>query len=1086
MSIRPFNRFLVTAVGCLLAIGPVFAQGEIGRHKVGEIQPHRLSTAHPYTGGIDHVFEIRHPGATYVKVHFERFELAPGDRLVVSNPDGTERYVFTDRGYKNKGQDFWVTSVLGDTAVLRLQSDNFSGAFGFNVDYYSYGIVDLFPDTNETESVCGNNNWADVECYVTSHPTEHDRARRAVVVLFNGVENCTGVKIGCPNQIMSNEHCVTSQAEVDLTEVRYEYQRSDCGAGTTSFSEAYLGDVFQQDNFTLDYSVFTVEGASPNYEAAELDPRLPPVGERIYISGHPAGGPKKLTIEDDTSPTGLCRVDFSPTNGRGTDTDIGYFCDTTGGSSGSPVWSGVTHQVIGLHHFGGCPNSGVRIDLIHPEIESLLMTCCETPPATPVISAVVNGDNQVDVSWNDSDLPGITEYAVKRSRTPGGPYDTIATIADTSLGVANGPGYLFSDTDVSGGIEYFYVVESTDGIQCTSDPSAEVSVTATGVCLLPPLFSGIQSVSVPASSICTLDIAWNAGTPECGAAVVYNVHRSTTSGFTPSGSNLIAGGLTATTYRDINQLVSGAQYFYKVRAIDTANGVEDSNPAQGGAFAAVGCTTASSCPDNPFVDVSPDGPLTVCQNGGPTLTANLTAGIGPFHYQWLRDGLPIPAATGPDYTPNDVGTFTYNVRVRADACADDVFDGVSTALTRVNTPFFDGLQSALNPQNATCTIDLAWNPATSVCPGPIEYVIYRDTTAPVARIPANVLAGGLSGTSHSDVEGLVNDQFYFYNVQARDASTGRFDGNTRDLVAKPDGPNDGIRTHYLEDFSAAMVLNDWTVTTGPGPHTCGDWAIGTSATSAPVLSSGDYLIADNRCAPVLPRTSTTATSPVIDLVIGGLQSVTLRVNVRFDYSTTNTVETGRIDVWDGSQWINLWTSTTADVNQQMTFDVTAYAANNPGFMMRFDYQDASVDNFFSIDNVTLVTDVLSACATEAAGPLPIAPGSLVVDRTPGASAAFDVVWDAASCPTTGYDLLYGDLANVASYALVGSECSIGTSGTYSWTAVPGGNLYFLVVGTDGAGTESSWGRNAGFAERNGTAASNQCGNLAKDTTGVCP
>ncbi len=99
-------------------------------------------------------------------------------------------------------------------------------------------------------------------------------------------------------------------------------------AGATSFSEGYLGDQFQQDNFTLDYSVFTVEGASDDYERAELDPRLPPVGERIYISGHPAGNPKKLTIEDDTSPNGLCRVDISPTDGRGTDTDIGYFCDT--------------------------------------------------------------------------------------------------------------------------------------------------------------------------------------------------------------------------------------------------------------------------------------------------------------------------------------------------------------------------------------------------------------------------------------------------------------------------------------------------------------------------------------------------------------------------------------------------------------------------------------------------------------------------------------------------------------------------------------------------------------------------------------
>jgi hypothetical protein len=83
-------------------------------------------------------------------------------------------------------------------------------------------------------------------------------------------------------------------------------------------------------------------------------------------------------------------------------------------------------------------------------------------------------------------------------------------------------------------------------------------------------------------------------------------------------------------------------------------------------------------------------------------------------------------------------------------------------------------------------------------------------------------------------------------------------------------------------------------------------------------------------------------------------------------------------------------------------------------------------------------------------------------------------------------LLYGDLNDVASYALLGGECSIGTSGSYSWTGVPGGNLYFLLVGTDGSATESSWGQVGGYGERNGSGASNRCGISAKDVTGVCP
>ncbi|WP_181320148.1 hypothetical protein [Saccharothrix carnea] len=50
---------------------------------------------------------------------------------------------------------------------------------------------------------------------------------------------------------------------------------------------------------------------------------------------------------------------------------VSYRCDTEGGSSGSPVLSRRTHEVIGLRHCGGCPNQGVRIDLVVAQIGSL-------------------------------------------------------------------------------------------------------------------------------------------------------------------------------------------------------------------------------------------------------------------------------------------------------------------------------------------------------------------------------------------------------------------------------------------------------------------------------------------------------------------------------------------------------------------------------------------------------------------------------------------------------------------------------------------------------------------------------------------
>jgi hypothetical protein len=130
------------------------------------------------------------------------------------------------------------------------------------------------------------------------------------------------------------------------------------------------------------------------------------------------------------------------------------------------------------------------------------------------------------------------------------------------------------------------------------------------------------------------------------------------------------------------------------------------------------------------------------------------------------------------------------------------------------------------------------------------------------------------------------------------------------------------------------------------------------------------------------------------------------------------------------------------------------------------------------------------CAAPA-GPSPVPDGSastapLRASRLTASGDVLEVSWDAATCPAAAYALLHGELSNVASYAINGAACGLGISGTASWAGVPSGSLFFLMVGTDGASTESSWGRDGAGQERNGAVASGFCGITLKDPSATCP
>ncbi len=97
-------------------------------------------------------------------------------------------------------------------------------------------------------------------------------------------------------------------------------------------------------------------------------------------------------------------------------------------------------------------------------------------------------------------------------------------------------------------------------------------------------------------------------------------------------------------------------------------------------------------------------------------------------------------------------------------------------------------------------------------------------------------------------------------------------------------------------------------------------------------------------------------------------------------------------------------------------------------------------------------------------------------------------YDSTTCPAPSYSIYYGNLSSVSSYTFSGSACSIDTDGTYDWTSVPSENLFFIIVSSNGSGTEGSWGKdfiNGTHNERGGTTPSNLCGNTLHDNGGTC-
>jgi len=231
----------------------------------------------------------------------------------------------------------------------------------------------------------------------------------------------------------------------------------------------------------------------------------------------------------------------------------------------SPETGAWTIDVVGT----SVPGNGRAGTTAQPYALVSSAVSCAAPAAPSSVTATPSGNNRIDVAW--SAVAGAAGYRVYRGTSAGG--------TKSLVGTTTAPSTTLGDTGVQGGVIYYYAVSTigSDVWACESAKSVEASATAAGVCDSPPSFAGLATVTNQAGTLCGLDLAWTPATSACGGAVSYSVYRSTVSGFTPTLASRIATGVLGSTYSDFGSLESGTTYFYVVRAVDGANGTEDSN-----------------------------------------------------------------------------------------------------------------------------------------------------------------------------------------------------------------------------------------------------------------------------------------------------------------------------------------------------------------------------------------------------------------------------------------------------------------------------------------------------------------------------
>jgi fibronectin type 3 domain-containing protein len=196
------------------------------------------------------------------------------------------------------------------------------------------------------------------------------------------------------------------------------------------------------------------------------------------------------------------------------------------------------------------------------EVRSSASGSCSVVPAAPTgLTATASSSSTIGLSWSAVTAPAnctISSYKVYGSTTSG--------FTPSSSNLLGSPtGTTFSNTGLAASTTYYYVVEALDADGNSAASTQASAETAAASCSAVP--SAPTGLTATASSSSVIGLSWTAVTPPANCTIsTYNLYGSTSSGFTPSASNLLTS-TTGTSYSNTG-LTASTTYYYVVEAVD--------------------------------------------------------------------------------------------------------------------------------------------------------------------------------------------------------------------------------------------------------------------------------------------------------------------------------------------------------------------------------------------------------------------------------------------------------------------------------------------------------------------------------------